>query len=112
MGDFFTGKNNPIEKLFGENSSGDPRVVLPIVLVAFIILIFIAFRLILADKGKSDMTEEELAKDRELFDDQLRRHAAIRGEEYVPEVARAIEKKDIEEARKRYGKPPPDKGAS
>jgi|GEM_PF-2449303 len=98
-----SGEMNIIERLFGENSSGDPRIVIPVVFVAFVILIVIAFRLIIKDKGKSDMTEEELEKDRELLDKQLYKRAEYLGEEYVPERAREAEAAEIAEARRRHG---------
>jgi len=104
MVDMLNSERGPIQVLFGDDAVGNPMVVVPIVFAAFVILIILAFRIISKDKGKSEMTEEELAKDRDLFDERMKLEAVHRGETYLPEVARAVEAKEIAEAKRRYGR--------
>ena len=104
MGEILDNEKGPFQVLFGDDASADPMIVFPIVLVVFVVLMILAMRIILKDKGKSEMTEEELKRDRELFDSQMRKQAEFAGEEYVPERARAVESAEIAEAKRRYGK--------
>ena len=96
----------PFQILFGDDASANPNIVFPIVLVVFVILVVWAMRVALNDKGKSEMTEEELEKDRVLLDDRMRKQAALAGEEYDPAKARAVEAAEIAEANRRFGKKP------
>jgi len=89
--------------LFGDDASVNPMIVLPIALVVFVILVIIAMRIIMKDKGKGEMTEEELKKDRALLDERMERDAAYWGQVYVPERARVAEAAEIAEANRRYG---------
>ena len=104
LGELMKGESGPIQMLLGEGTSSDPMIVIPIALAAFVILIILAFRILLKDKGKSEMTEEELEKDRALFDGRMRQSAAFEGKDYVPERARAVEAAEIAEANRRYGR--------
>jgi hypothetical protein len=93
----------PFQVLFGDDASADPNIVFPIVIAVFVIMVVIALRITLKDKGKSEMSEDELEKDRALLDDRLRQQAAFLGEEYKPERARAKEAEEIAEANRRIG---------
>lgn len=106
MVDILNSEKGPFQAVFGDDASADPMIVIPIVFAVFALLLFIAFRVLLKDKGKSEMTEEELEKDRALFDDPMRKHAEMMGEVYDVEKARAIEARDIAEAKRRYDKNP------
>ena len=90
--------------MFGDDASANPNIVFPIVIVAFVVLIIIAFRIIMKDKGKSEMTEEELEKDRARLDGRMQKEAEFMGEKYDPELARAAEAREIAEANRRTGK--------
>ena len=109
MVDILNSDRGPFQVVFGDDASADPRIVIPIVFAVFVLLLFIAFRVILKDKGKSEMTEEELEKDRALFDDPMRKHAEMMGEVYDTERVRAIEARDIAEAKRRNSKKPDPK---
>ena len=101
MQDILSGERGPFQMLFGDDASLSPTIVLPVIGVIFVVLIIIAVRVALKDKGKSEMSEEELEKDRALLDDQMERTAAFDGKEYIPERARAAEAKEITEAKLR-----------
>ena len=90
--------------LFGDDASADPMIVIPIAFAVFVILIIIAMRILMKDKGKAEMTEEELENDRALTDSKMEKEAAYMGMEYKPEIARAAEAAEIAEANRRYGK--------
>jgi len=96
-----SGEKGPFQMLFGEDASLDPGIVIPIASVVFVVMMILGVRIALKDKGKSNMTEEELKADRALFDDQMERQATIEGRIYKPEVLREMEKKEIAEARRR-----------
>jgi len=104
MTEILNNDKGPFQILFGDDASANPNIVFPIVLVVFVILIVIAFRIIMKDKGKSEMTDEELKKDRERLDTRMQKEATFMGEEYDPNLARAAEKKEIAEANRRSGK--------
>jgi len=104
MLDILKNDKGPFQVLFGDDASADPNIVFPIVIVVFVVLIIIAFRIILNDKGKSEMTEEELEEDRKRFDSRMQKSAEFEGKEYRPELARAAETAEIAEANRRYGK--------
>ena len=87
---FTTDYWRPIQEFFGEDASASPAIVLPIVLAVFVICIIMIMRTLLKDKGKSEMTEEELEQDRAIFDTMMHRKAENEGYEYVPERARAV----------------------
>ena len=105
MSDILTDERGPFQILFGDDASLDPMIVLPIVLIVFVALMIIAIRILLKDKGKSEMSDEELEKDRALLDARMRKDAEYRGKEYRPELARSVEREEIAEANRRYGKP-------
>jgi len=102
--DILNSDKGPFQKLFGDDASADPMIVLPIVLIVFVVLIIIALRIVLKDKGKSEMSAEELEKDRELLDKRMQKEAEYKDIEYVPELARIAETEEIAEANRRYGR--------
>ena len=104
MVDILKNEKGPFQVLFGEDASANAVIVVPIIFIVIIVLLIVALRIILNSKGRSQMTEEELAKDRELVDDRMRKQAEFVGEEYKPERARAKEQEEIDEARRRWGK--------
>ena len=104
MLDILNGDKGPFQMLFGEDASLNPAFILPIIGVVFVVLVIIAMRVIINDKGRSEMSEEELEKDRALYDGRMERQAAFDGKEYVPDLARAAEANEIAEAKRRYGK--------
>ena len=105
MVDIINDDRGPFQKLFGDDASLDPMIVLPIAFAVFVVLMIIAIRILLKDKGKSEMNEQELEKDRALLDARMQKDAEYRGAEYKPELAREAERKEIAEANRRYGKP-------
>jgi len=113
MLDILNNEKGPFQVLFGDDASADPNIVFPIVLAVFAVLIILAFRIILNDKGRSEMTEEELEEDRKRFDNRMQKSAEFEGREYRPELARAAESAEIAEANRRYGSKPekPEKSA-
>ena len=104
MADLLNSEKGPFQMIFGDNASANPNIVFPLVLAAFAVLIFIAFRILSKDKGRSDMTDEELEKDRAKHDKRMQKQAALDGKDYVPERARATEAEEIAEAKRRSGK--------
>ena len=104
MTEILNNEKGPFQVLFGDDASVDPMIVIPIAFAVFVVLIIIAIRIIMKDKGKSEMTEGELEKDRALLDRKMEKEAAYKGVEYLPERARAVEAADIAEAKRRYGK--------
>ena len=108
MVDLWGNEKGPFQVLFGDDASLDPKILIPIMSVVFVVLIIIALRIIISDKGRSEMTEEELAKDRARFDERMEKRAKFEGKEYIPERARAAEAAEIAEANKRYGRKPDD----
>jgi len=104
MTDILNNEKGPFQNLFGDDASADPMIVLPIAFIVFVVMIIIALRIILKDKGKSDMTQEELEKDRALLDARMEKEAEFNGVDYIPERARAAEAADIAEAKRRIGK--------
>ena len=104
MLDILNGEKGPFQMLFGDDASLSPTFILPIIGVVFVVLVIIAMRVIVKDKGKGEMTEEELEKDRALYDGRMERQAAFDGKEYIPELARAAEAAEIAEAKRRYRK--------
>jgi len=98
MLEILNGEKGPFQLLFGDDASLDPNIVFPIIAVLFVIMLIVAFRIILKDKGKSEMTPEELKADQERFDEYMGKQAVMVGKEYRPEVARAIEAKEIARA--------------
>ena len=94
-------ERGPFQVIFGEDASLSPVIVLPIALVVFVVFVIIALRLVLKDKGKSEMTAEELEEDRALFDARMQRQADYNGTEYIPELARVAEAEEISEANRR-----------
>ena len=103
MLDMLNMEKGPFQVLFGDDASADPRIVLPVVLVVFVVLIIIALRITFSDKGKSEMTQEELERDRKILDEPMARHAEMMGEKYDIERVRAIEAREIAEAKRRRG---------
>ena len=104
MGDLFDSDRGPFQAIFGDNASANPVLVMSIVLVIFIILIIAAMRILKKDKGRGEMTDEELEKDRARFDDRMHKQAAFDGKDYVPERARAAEAAEIAEADRVFGR--------
>lgn len=104
MVDILENEKGPFQVLFGEDASASAAIVVPIIFVVIIVLIILALRIILNSKGRSQMTEEELKKDQALVDDRMRKQAEYAGEEYVPELARAKEQEEINEAKRRWGR--------
>ena len=104
MTDILNTEKGPLQALFGDDASVNPMIILPIAFAVVVILLILAIRIILNDKGRSEMTEEELEKDRALFDKKMEKEAAYKGQVYVPERARAAEAAEIAEAKRRYGK--------
>jgi len=104
MHEILNNDKGPFQMLFGDDASANPLIVLPIAFAVFVVLIIIAMRILLKDKGKAEMTEEELEKDRALTDIKMEKEAAYKGVEYKPEIARAAEAAEIAEAKRRYGK--------
>ena len=104
MGELLDNEQGPFQMLFGDDASADPRIVLPIALAVFVILIILAMRIMMKDKGKSEMSEEELAKDRAMLDRRMEKQAEYEGKDYKPEQARVVEAAEIAEANRRYGK--------
>jgi len=102
--DILNSDKGPFQNLFGDDASADPMIVLPIAFIVFVVMIIIALRIILKDKGKSEMSMEELEKDRELLDKRMRKDAEYNGRTYVPELARIAETEEIAEANRRYGR--------
>ena len=101
--DIITGETNIFESLFGENATGDPRIVLPIVTIVIIVCVIVVFRVIANDKGKGSMTEEELEKDRAVLHERLKKEAELAGKEFDIEKARAIEAEQILAAKRLRG---------
>ena len=102
--DLFSGERGPFQILFGDDASLPAEIVIPVVGAVFIFLVVLAMRFILTDKGKSEMTEEELAADRAAFDARMQREADYKGVEYLPEKAREMEEEDMALARRMAGK--------
>ena len=107
MSVFFNSDRGIIQAFFGDDASLDPGFVLPVVGIIFVFLVILAFRILLKDKGRNEMTPEELERDRALFDGRMEKQAALAGKEYVPELARAAEESDLRDAESRLGKNPP-----
>ena len=105
MQEILNNDRGPFQVLFGDDASLNPAIVLPIATAVFVALIILALRIILKDKGKSEMSAEELEKDQALFDKRMGKQAAYEGKEYIPELARAKEAAEIAEAKRRYGRP-------
>ena len=99
MSNMWNQGKGPFQMLFGDNASADPNVVLPIAMTVVIVLFAVAVIIILRSKGKSEMTEEELERDRASFDLRMSKQAKYVGEDYVPERARVQEAKEIAAAR-------------
>ncbi|MCL2110824.1 MAG: hypothetical protein FWH32_00945 [Clostridiales bacterium] len=70
MVDMLRSEIGPIQAMFGESASADPNIVLPVAFAVFFIMVFVAMRITLKDKGKSEMTKEELERDRAFADRQ------------------------------------------
>ena len=104
MSEILKNDKGPFQVLFGDDASADPNIVFPIVIVIVAVLLIIALRIVLNDKGRSEMTEEELKKDRAILDSRMEKQAEFAGEEYDPVKARLAEAAEIAEANRRYGK--------
>ena len=104
--DVLRGDVNLLEEVgvFGKDVSADPRIVIPILLAIFAVLIILAMRAVLKDKGKSEMSDDELAKDRALLRDSLAKEAALRGREVNTELLMSIEAKEIAAGKRISGK--------
>ena len=98
------GETNLLERIFGGNVSADPNIFVPIFLIAFFGLVFIALRIVFKDKGKSEMTEDELEKDRSIWHDALEREAALKGRKVNTELLMQLEAKEIEAGKRISGK--------
>ena len=102
--DVARGETNLLERVFGGNVSADPNVFIPIFLIVFFGLVFIALRIAFKDKGKSELTEEELEKDRAIWHDALAREAAFKGRKVNTELLMEIEAKEIKAGKRISGK--------
>jgi len=98
------GETNLLDRIFGGNVSADPNVFVPIFLIVFFGLVFIALRITFKDKGKSEMTEDELEKDRSIWHDALEREAALKGRKVNTELLMQLEAKEIEAGKRISGK--------
>ncbi|MDR1815390.1 MAG: hypothetical protein LBR00_01740 [Clostridiales Family XIII bacterium] len=108
MTEILNNDKGPFQVLFGDDASADPNVVMPIVIAVVAVLLIVALRVTLRSKGRSEMSEEELAKDRKIFDGRMEMQARLAGEEYDPSKARAQEEFEMKIARgelDRYGNP-------
>ena len=97
-------EKGPFQVLFGEDASASATIVVPIIFIVIIVLIIVAFRIIFSSKGRSQMSEDELKADQALVDARMSKQAEFAGEEYVPELARAKEQEEINEAKRRWGR--------
>jgi uncharacterized membrane protein len=104
MLEILNNEKGPFQVLFGDDASVDIRIVVPIVFAVIIVFLIIALRIILKDKGRSEMTEDELQADRILVDERMQKQAAFAGEVYKPELARQQEQEEINEAKRRWGR--------
>ena len=109
MGEILKNDKGPFQVLFGDDASANPNIVFPIVIVIVVALLIWAMRVALNEKGKGEMTEEELEKDRAILDARMEKQAEFAGEEYDPAKARVTEAVEIAEANRRFGRKP-DKG--
>ena len=97
-------EKGPFQVLFGDDASVSSTFVVPIIFIVIVVLFILAMRIIFNSKGRSQMTEEELKADQKLVDARMSKQAEFAGEEYVPELARAKEQEEINEAKRRYGR--------
>ena len=98
------GETNLLDRIFGGNVSADPNVFVPIFLIVFFGLVFIALRITFKDKGKSEMTEDELEKDRIIWHDVLEKEAALKGRKVNTELLMELEAKEIKAGKRISGK--------
>jgi len=98
------GETNLLERILGGTVSADPRIAMPILLAVFFALVFICLRVVFKDKGKSEMSEEELEEDRAIFRGPLERHADFRGRKVNYDLLDTLEAEEIAKGKRLSGK--------